>query len=135
MATGSRPGTMRERSPGHWQLRAFKGNHPATGKPMQESRTLHGTEKEAAKALSALVTEVGQGKAKGTSRTVGQLLDRWLEHIEPTHSPKTVAEYRAKIEKRIRPAVGSVKLSKLDAELLDWWYRKWLSEGLSPTTV
>jgi integrase len=126
---------MRERSPGHWQLRAYKGVHPGTGKPMQESRTFHGSEREAAKALAALVTEVSTGKTKGTSRTVGQLLDRWLEHIEPTHRPKTVAEYKSKISIHIRPALGDTKLSKVDGEILDWWYRKWLSDGLSPTTV
>jgi integrase len=126
---------MRERSPGHWQLRAYKGTHPATGRPMQECRTFHGSEKQAAKALAELVTEVGKGRVTGTSKTVGQLLDRWLEHIEPTRSPKTVAEYRSKIDHRIRPALGDVKLSKLDPETLDWWYSHWLSDGLSPTTV
>jgi hypothetical protein len=26
--------------------------------------------------------------------TVGELLDRWLDHIEPDRSPKTVLDYR-----------------------------------------
>ena len=50
-------GTMRERPPGHWQLRAFAGNDSITGKPTQRSKTFKGTEKQAAKELAAFVTE------------------------------------------------------------------------------
>ncbi len=75
----SRPGTMRERTPGPWQLRAFAGPAPVTGKPRQTSRTFTGSERAAAKALSALVAEVGAGKFTRTSATVGQLLDKWVE--------------------------------------------------------
>ena len=74
----TRPGTMRERSPGHWELRAFAGPDPVTGKPRQATRTFVGGERAAAKELSALVTEVENGKFKRTSATVGQLLDKWL---------------------------------------------------------
>ncbi|HEY5250876.1 MAG TPA: hypothetical protein VIJ09_04415, partial [Acidimicrobiales bacterium] len=85
---------------------------------MQVSRTVQGSEKTAAKALAALVTEVDNGKTTNpSSRTVGQLLDRWLAHIEPTHSPKTVAEYTSKITNWIRPAIGSTKLKELEPEL------------------
>ena len=48
---------MRERPPGHWQLRAFAGNDSITGKPTQRSKTFKGTEKQAAKELAAFVTE------------------------------------------------------------------------------
>ncbi|HXW35819.1 MAG TPA: site-specific integrase [Acidimicrobiales bacterium] len=67
--------------------------------------------------------------------TVNQLLDRWLEHIEPTHSPKTIREYRHKIQKHIRPAVGHLTLSALKPQVLDYWYRVWLDKGLSEATV
>ena len=70
---------MRERSPGHWQLRAFVGPDPVTGKPRQVARTFTGTERAAAKALGKLVSEVESGKFNRTNVTVGQLLDKWLE--------------------------------------------------------
>ena len=72
----SRPGTMRERSPDHWELRAFSGKDPVTGKPLRATRTFVGSEKQAGKALSALVAEVEAGKFNRTTVTVGQLLDK-----------------------------------------------------------
>ncbi len=132
---GSRPGTMRERSPGHWQLRAFAGPDAVTGKPRQVSRTFTGSERAAAKALSALVAEVEAGTFKRSSATVGQLLDKWLEFASPRQRPRTVYENRSKINSRIRPVLGNVKLDKLQPDTLDEAYRRWLAEGLSPSTV
>jgi integrase len=128
---------MRERphGSGHWQLRVFAGTDALTGKPRQVARTFNGTERAAAKALAQFVAEVGAGKFKKTSATVGQLLDRWLEHIAPRQRPRTVYENRAKIEKRIRPMLGNVRLDRLEADTLDAAYSRWLAEGLSPSTV
>ncbi|MGO8873688.1 MAG: tyrosine-type recombinase/integrase [Acidimicrobiales bacterium] len=134
-ASKSRPGTMRERSPGHWELRAFAGRDPITGKPKQATRTFVGGERAAAKALGALVADVDAGKFKPTTATVGQLLDQWLEAGRTSQRPRTLQENERKIEKRIRPALGDVRLSKLDAALLDSTYRAWLDDGLSPATV
>jgi integrase len=131
----SQPGTIRERSEGHWELRAFAGRDPVTKKPRQATRTFVGGERAAAKALAALVTEVESGKFKRTKATVGQLLDKWLEVGEASHRPRTVYENRRKIEARIRPLLGDVRLDKLEAETLDAAYRRWLAEGLSPATV
>jgi integrase len=126
---------MRERSHGHWELRAFTGRDQVTGKPRQVTRTFHGTEKEAGKALSQLVSEVETDTFDRTSATVGQLLDKWLEVAETNQRPRTLYENKRKIEGRIRPVLGSVRLDKLGGDTLDAAYRQWLSEGLSPTTV
>jgi integrase len=137
-ASKNRPGTMRERPPGsgHWELRAFTGKDPVTGKPRQATRTFRGGERAAGKALSAFVAEVEAGRYTGTTATVGQLLDRWLEVGEGQRQrPRTAYENRRKIEARIRPTLGHIKLSKLDAEALDQAYKEWLAEGLSPATV
>lgn len=128
-------GSMREASPGTWYLRVYAGRDRTTGNPRQVHRTFKGTEKEARKELARLVTEVQDGKVGGPTSTFGQLLDRWLEHIEPTRRPKTLHEYRAKIDKRIRPALGSKKLAKLSPHDIDVCYREWGAEGLSPTSV
>ncbi|HVB90537.1 MAG TPA: tyrosine-type recombinase/integrase [Acidimicrobiales bacterium] len=131
----SGPGTMRERSPGHWQLRAFAGPDPVIGKPRQVARTFTGTEHAAAKALGNLVAEVESGKFNRTNVTVGQLLDKWLEGAERSQRPRTVYENRRKIEARIRPTLGAVRLDKLEPDTLDTAYGRWLDEGLSPATV
>ncbi|HVB92121.1 MAG TPA: tyrosine-type recombinase/integrase [Acidimicrobiales bacterium] len=126
---------MRERSPGHWELRAFTGRDPVTGKPRQATRTFRGSEKAAGKALSQFVSEVEAGTFERTSATVGQLLDKWLEAAETSQRPLTLYENKRKIEARIRPVLGSVRLDKLGGDILDAAYRRWLADGLSPATV
>jgi len=133
------PGSMRERSPGTWQLRVYVGPHPATGSPIQKQQTFKGTKREAGKALSLLVAEVATRHEAVTRDkiTVGELLARWVSHVEAIGKarPRTVHEYRRKIDRAIRPALGNVRLDKLDANILDGWYQRWLGQGLSPSTV
>ncbi len=128
---------MRERptGSGRWQLRAFAGIDPRTGKPRQISKTFVGNAAAAERALRSFASEAEAGKVDRSRSTLGQLLDRWLEQIEPTHRPKTVHEYRRWIDARIRPAVGEIRLNRLAADRLDHQYRAWLADGLSESSV
>lgn len=127
-------GSIVERKPGVWRLRAYVSED---GRQVQ--RTFHGTEKRARKELANLVAEVEQGKFAKTDepvyRTVGDLLDRWIEQIEPTRRPSTIQGYRRKIEHDIRPALGQTPLAKLSSEQLDRFYAKQSKRGLSDSTV
>jgi integrase len=122
----------------------YAGRDPKTGSPLQEHRTFKGTKRDAQKALAAFVTEVSkrpihrkQVEFNRRTVTVGELLDRWLDHIEAIGKarPKTLYEYKRKIEGRIRPAIGGERLANLQADTLDALYEGWLAEGLSPSTV
>ena len=128
---------MRERPPGsgRWQLRAFAGVDELTGKPRQVTKTFVGTEAKARVALARFVTEVNDGRIEPITATVGQLLDEWLDAASVTQRPRTLEENRRKVDHRVRPKLGSVKLSKLTPALLDRAYREWLDEGLAPATV
>jgi integrase len=130
-------GTMRERplGSGRWQLRAFAGFDELTGTPRQVTKTFVGTEAKAKVALGKFVADVNDGKFEPTTATVGELLDKWLEAATVSQRPRTLEENRRKIEHRILPVLGSVRLNKLSPALLDTAYRQWLDEGLSPATV
>jgi integrase len=130
-------GTMRERpvGSGRWQLRAFAGVDELTGTPRQVTKTFVGTEAKAKVALAKFVTDVNDGKFEPSTATVGELLDKWLEAGATSQRPRTLEENRRKIEHRIRPVLGSVKLNKLTPALFDRAYRAWLDEGLSASTV
>jgi integrase len=68
-------------------------------------------------------------------RTVGDLLDEWLPHLEARgRSPRTLAENRREIETRIRPDLGPIRLDQLTPKDLDDAYQKWGKE-LSPSSV
>ncbi|TBW38415.1 DUF4102 domain-containing protein [Siculibacillus lacustris] len=56
-------------------------------------------------------------RALRSAPTVGKLLDAYLtDHAEMHCSPKTVAENRRLIEKRIRPILGNYKVEALDRQ-------------------
>jgi len=134
---------MREKAPGRWELRVFVGKDAVTGKPKQISRVYIAPrrepgagKREAAKQLAALVAEVERGGHGGGTSTFGALLDEWTAHGERMgRSPKTLYEYRRKIDKRIRPALGAKRLDKLTAHDLDRFYAAQLATGLGERSV
>jgi len=136
-------GTMRVRSPGHWQIRVFVGRDPVTGKPKQISRSYVANRKEpgagkraAERKLASLVAAVERGEYGGSKATLGALLSEWLDHSDRMgRSPKTLHEYKRKIDKAILPTLGAVPLDKLTAHDLDRLYADQLASGLSPSTV
>ena len=96
-------GTLRERRPGHWELILQLPRDAASGRTKQLSRMHPGTEREAQRALSDLVAEVSAGQNSSSSSTLGELLTRWLEHIEDQLSPTTAREYRRLVTNMIGP--------------------------------
>lgn len=67
--------------------------------------------------------------------TVAALLDAWMAHVEPRHALRTVHQNRQKIDKRIKPALGSIQIDRLKPSQLDTQCAKWRAEGLSDSTV
>ena len=105
-------GSKREVSPGVWELAASAGVG-ADGEPKRVFRRVTGTKQEAARALAALVAEVGDGRdvpdrsQKGV--TVKQLLDGYLEHLRDHKGRRhsTLVRYRGLAEHWIDPHLGS----------------------------
>ena len=136
-------GSKTEIAPGVWRLRVFTGSYRPNGSPIVVSRTFKAPERKsgagsrlADRELSKLVTEVSAGKVPSSNATVGQLLDRWLEHCELIgHSPWTMKRYRQIAEAVVRPEFGNVRLSKLTAQHLDRLYGKLTAKGNKPLTV
>ncbi|MHB8221144.1 MAG: tyrosine-type recombinase/integrase [Acidimicrobiales bacterium] len=140
-------GTKTEVRPGVWRLRVYAGRR-ANGTPIQIRKTLVTPEAEkgtarpgdgvrlADRELAKMVAEVSVGHNGGGATTVGQLLDRWLDHSEALgRSPTTVWKYRSIADTVVRPAIGSVRLSKLTAAHLDALYASLTGKGNKATTV
>jgi hypothetical protein len=85
---GGPRGTVRERTPGVWELRVRTGRDPLTGEYRQVSRTFRGGHRQAESALVALSAEVADGRFVGTARTVSVLLEQWAEHLEAMGQPE-----------------------------------------------
>jgi integrase len=115
----------------------------ANGNPIQRSKTVHAPEHKpgagtrlADRELARMITEASRGGTATGNETVGQLLDRFLEHSESLgRSPTTIREHRRTIEITLRPELGRIKLAKLTAADLDRLYAKLTARGLKATSV
>jgi len=100
-------GSLTQRSDGRWQ---------ASLQVEGRRRTVYGrTRGEAARRLAELqrlAAMAGTLPAPGV-RTLGALLDAWLEARAPTLRPHTLADYRYTVDRYIRPALGSTPLAKV----------------------
>lgn len=127
---------MRQRSSGAWQLRAFEGVDPISGKKRYRTRSFRGSKREAQKALNALVSEVDRGTVAPAAKTVGALLDAWLDHIEHLgRSPTTLYGYR-RLVAQLPPGFVAQPLAKVTPKVVDDLYRYLATVGRRrPATV
>jgi integrase len=133
-------GFMRQRGAA-WELRVFLGTDAVSCKQRYVTKTFRGGKREAQRALNEMLVEAERGLTAKTSATVGELLDRWLEHARGDYSPKTTREVSGYIERNLRPALGEVRLTKLSTASIDRYYRSLLTGGghngrpLAPGTI
>ena len=79
--------TIRMRRDG-WQVIVYAGLDPLTGKQRQLTRQVNGSRRQAEKVEARLRTEVADGKHAGTRvKTLGELVDLWIERARPATSP------------------------------------------------
>ena len=129
-------GSMRERTPGYWQLRVFEGVDPISGKKRYRTRSVRGGKRVAQKQLALLVAEVDGGIVAPSAKTVGVLLDEWLAHIEHLgRSPSTLYNYR-RLVGQLPDGFRSQPLRKVTPKLVDDLYRHLGTVGKrKPATV
>ena len=135
-------GHIRERSAGHWAI-VIDLPDSETGKRRRKWHSFRGTKREAQVECSRLISELNGGLyIEAAKITVGQFLDRWLEHIKPLVSPRTHERYSEIVRKNINPLLGAVVLTKLRPMQISDAYVKALAGGrrdgqggLAPSTV
>jgi integrase len=118
------------------QVQVFAGRDPLTGRKRWVSRQVPGQTKaswrEAKKVEAQLLEQLDRGEHRGSrTRTVGELVERWLEwrqQVRPI-SPVTVANYRGAIDRYILPALGRAKVGEVEASTLDTLYARVRAHG------
>ena len=135
-------GHIRERSPGRWAI-VIELRDPATGKRRRKWHKFAGTKRKAQDECARLIAELNGGLYIEPAKiTVGQFLDRWLEHVKPQVSPRTHERYGELVAKNLKPLLGAVLLTKLRPMQISEAYAKALASGrrdgkggLAPSTV
>ena len=129
-------GYKRKRGPDTWRLEVTIGTD-ARGKPKRYSKTVHGSEKEADKALARFYTECADGKVKKQSAMkIGELCDTYYEeHAKRFLKTSTLHGTKTGIENWIRPYLGHKKCSALTRLDVQRWINLMTDNGLSPKTI
>ncbi|WP_433503708.1 hypothetical protein ACQP04_29005 [Pseudonocardia halophobica] len=76
--------------------------------------------REAELVRNRLLLQVAERRNPKSSATIDQLLERYLEQFQD--APNTLDLYRTHVRNHISPCLGSVKVGRLDAEILDSFY-------------
>ena len=109
-----RTGHIRERSPGHFELRFSIGLDPSTRKRKVVTATVRGSRKDAERELRKRLVALDQGdRIDPTKMTASQWFDRWLSIAEPEISLATYEHYRRFVEDYLKPRLGRIGLAKL----------------------
>ena len=126
---GSGEGAIAQRKDGRWQARL---SLPDGGR-----RYYYGaTQAEAAgKLLKARTALSGGLPIPGDRLTLGGHLDVWLVNIEPEVRYGTWRRYEEAVRLYLKPALGSVALTKLTPDQVRQFLRARLEAGMAPATV
>ena len=123
MAKGAKGGgTIRQRPDGRWEARYTLGIDPKTGKQIQKS--VYGkTQKEVRQKLTAITAEIDDGTYMEPCRmTLDEWLDIWLRDYLTGVKPSTAYLYQRQAKLYIRPALGSVRLDRLEPYTIQRFY-------------
>jgi site-specific recombinase XerD len=82
-----------------------------------------------------LANQANQGQVAMSANPLGELLDRWLAHLEGLgRAPKTLVENR-RMATDIKARMGRTSLRRLRGADLDSFYHHLRRKGLAPATV
>ena len=129
-------GSIRRRADGRWEARYTAGVDPSTGKQIQ--RSIYGkTQQEVRQKLTKVTAEIDEGTYIAPSKmTVAQWMDMWLEaYVRHAVKQYTYEAYERDTRNCIKPALGKVSLSSLNALQIQNFYNSLIERGLSPKTV
>lgn len=123
--------SIRKRGENSYQITVSNG-YDSNGKKLIKTKTVvredgytdKQWEKELAKLAVEFEREVERGIVlDGSKLTFAQFVDQWLEkYAERELEPKTVARYKELLTLRILPAIGHIKLQKLQpTHLIDFY--------------
>jgi integrase len=130
-----------------WEVRVFVGRDPISKAPRQLTRMVHAGPRTRTGKPPREVMKVGQeleaeatttsSGGRASARTVGQLLERYLEHLERVRdlSPQTVRLYRRTVRLYIEPTLAALQVRRLNADHIDRLYARMIAAGKGPSTV
>ena len=124
--------TIRQKRPGVWEVRVFVGRDHR-GKPIQTSRTVAGSRRDAQKVAAELELSAATVESSGT--TLARLIDVWIETDGHLWAPSTLANYKSRAELVKADAIGKVLVSRLTAVEVDRWHARMRRKGIGEGSI
>jgi integrase len=120
-----------------WLVRVFAGRDSETGKRQYQSKTIHGTKKDAQRYLTESLRDRDMGiVVEPETAGLGRYLDKWLEtSAKPRLRAKTLEDYRQLLARYVRPELGGRPLAKIRPLEIQALYQGMQDRGLSARTV
>ena len=118
-----------------WLLRVYKGVDPVTKKRVYKATKFIGDEEHARIELNKFVAEQERAAAVPPQMTVNQFLDQRFEMVvENRYAESTQVTYQYLSEHDIRPVVGHIRLSDLQATDIQRIFNAMTARGVSSNT-
>jgi integrase len=113
-----------------WYVKIELDVDPATGRRRQKWHSGFNTKREAERARIDLLSKFDRGEyVEPTHQTVADFMADWLRAIEPTIRPSTFESYERNVRNHVITHIGSTRLTKVDAGVLNGLYALLLSNG------
>jgi integrase len=113
-----------------WYVKVELDPDPHTGRRRQKWHSGYATRREAERARVDLLSKLDRGEyIEPTHQTVTDFLSEWLRAIEPTVRPSTYDSYSRNMRNHVIAHIGTIRLTKVDAGVLNGLYALLLSAG------
>jgi integrase len=124
-------GHVYQRAKGSWTIVYDLPADVVAGRRRQKSQTVRGTKRDAERRLREVLLSLEQGSyVKPNRMTVGELLRQWLkDYASMNTTDRTQESYRSIVERHLIEGVGRTPLADLQAQNIQGYYAKKLSEG------
>lgn len=129
---GNNEGTVTKRADGRWMARISLG---LVDGRMQRKSVYGKTREEAVAKMRAVQRELDRGvTVRSSTPMLKEFLQEWLGR-KASLAPKTQESYRQIVERHIEPAIGSVRLEKLNQRHVLKLLDSVQATGVKPSTV
>ena len=122
---------IREKRPGLWEVRVFTGRD-AAGKPVQVSKTVRGTKKDANRLAAQLTLRPA---SNATRRTVAELIDDYVKHKTPTWSIQTAGNHRGRVKLILADPIAKLAIARVTVRDVDGWILRMRQAGVGPASI
>lgn len=114
----------------HWYVKIELDPDPLTGRRRQKWHSGFPNKRAAERARIDLLSKVDRGEYVEVSKqTIAEFLTDWLAAIEPTVKPSTHDSYSRNMRNHVIDHIGSTRLVRVDAGVLNGLYATLLASG------